>query len=260
MSYKPDFGIERGHGWGEPRFKITFFIAIIFCIILFIIVVNSTIKESKRIYEFPPDWEGVPALAPAVNKKRTGGDASPDEARNWGFLPSVFATGSFHPAPRASGGGSISVSPTLTLLASGSDNKPSLPQPSLELHIIECSKCKFKWTTTERFTYQSRSQKRIFNHQLSRGGIPREWTTGSQRSDWEKLLHAENPQGNPKLKNKKTSAYGLGQFLDSTWKWLGVEKTDCPSCQIGAMAIYFRRFGHKTPSGALRHFKLKRWY
>lgn len=38
--------------------------------------------------------------------------------------------------------------------------------------------------------------------------------------------------------NKRSTAYGLGQFLNSTWKITGIAKTDCGTCQSEAMVIY----------------------
>lgn len=56
----------------------------------------------------------------------------------------------------------------------------------------------------------------------------------------------------PKIKNKRSSAYGLFQFLDSTWKGTGIAKTDIPFFQTLAAYRYMkRRYG--SPVKALRH-------
>ncbi len=56
----------------------------------------------------------------------------------------------------------------------------------------------------------------------------------------------------PKIKNKRSTAYGMFQFLNSTWKGTGIAKTDIPFFQTLAAYRYMkRRYG--TPVKALRH-------
>lgn len=41
-------------------------------------------------------------------------------------------------------------------------------------------------------------------------------------------------------RNPTSTAYGLGQFLNSTWKSVGIKKTACHVCQIEAIYRYCR--------------------
>lgn len=60
-------------------------------------------------------------------------------------------------------------------------------------------------------------------------------------------------------RNKRSTAYGYGQFIDITWAGTGIKKTSCGVCQIEAMVIYCRnRYG--SPAKALAAWKRKRWY
>ena len=60
------------------------------------------------------------------------------------------------------------------------------------------------------------------------GAEERCWYTLVMReSDWES--EAQNPN---------STAYGLGQFLDSTWAGTGYEKTSDPEIQLLAMEVY----------------------
>jgi hypothetical protein len=43
---------------------------------------------------------------------------------------------------------------------------------------------------------------------------------------------------NPKAQNKKSTAYGLGQFLDQTWELVGIEKSDDYRIQLIATHKY----------------------
>lgn len=60
-------------------------------------------------------------------------------------------------------------------------------------------------------------------------------------------------------KNPKSSAYGIGQFLTSTWKTVGCEKTDDPYRQIDCMLDYIE-LRYKTPESALKFHQKKNWY
>lgn len=59
--------------------------------------------------------------------------------------------------------------------------------------------------------------------------------------------------------NRRSTAYGLGQFLNATWEGVGIAKTFDPIKQIAAMVIYcHNRYG--SVSEALRFWNRKRWY
>jgi hypothetical protein len=64
---------------------------------------------------------------------------------------------------------------------------------------------------------------------------------------------------NPKAQNKRSTAHGLFQFLDSTWKGTGIEKTDDPTQQVIAGLKYIEN-RYKKPSKALEHHIKNNWY
>ncbi len=59
--------------------------------------------------------------------------------------------------------------------------------------------------------------------------------------------------------NPVSTASGIGQLLDSTYKGLGMEKSDSGISQLVATLSYIHR-RHVTPCGAWIHFKNKGWY
>jgi len=64
---------------------------------------------------------------------------------------------------------------------------------------------------------------------------------------------------NPNAQNPSSSAYGIPQFLDSTWKGTGIAKTSDGYRQIDAGLIYIdSRYG--SPCGAWSHSKSTGWY
>ncbi|WP_092203166.1 aggregation-promoting factor C-terminal-like domain-containing protein [Blastococcus tunisiensis] len=64
---------------------------------------------------------------------------------------------------------------------------------------------------------------------------------------------------NPNAQNPTSTAYGIAQFLDSTWAGTGIAKTSDGYRQIDAGLIYIQnRFG--SPCGAWSHSQAKGWY
>jgi len=64
---------------------------------------------------------------------------------------------------------------------------------------------------------------------------------------------------NPTAQNSGSTAYGIPQFLDSTWKGTGIAKTSDGYRQIDAGLIYIdSRYG--SPCGAWSHSKSTGWY
>jgi len=64
---------------------------------------------------------------------------------------------------------------------------------------------------------------------------------------------------NPNAQNPSSTAYGIPQFLDSTWKGTGIAKTSNGYRQIDAGLIYIdSRYG--SPCGAWSHSKSTGWY
>lgn len=74
------------------------------------------------------------------------------------------------------------------------------------------------------------------------------YTLGMKESGWRN--NAQNPT---------STAYGIGQFLDSTWKGVGGSKTSDPRQQVQYMAQYIKnRYG--SPSKALAFHLANNWY
>ncbi len=64
---------------------------------------------------------------------------------------------------------------------------------------------------------------------------------------------------NPNAQNPTSTAYGIPQFLNSTWAGTGIAKTSNGYRQIDAGLIYIEnRFG--SPCGAWSHSQAKGWY
>lgn len=81
---------------------------------------------------------------------------------------------------------------------------------------------------------------------------------GWDLDSWATLIYRESTF-NPKAQNPTSTAYGLGQFLNSTWDDVGCVKTSDPGEQIRCMALYIaQRYG--TPQAALSHSYSRGWY
>ena len=64
---------------------------------------------------------------------------------------------------------------------------------------------------------------------------------------------------NPNAQNPSSTAYGIPQFLDSTWAGTGIAKTSDGYRQIDAGLIYIdERYG--SPCGAWSHSQSTGWY
>jgi hypothetical protein len=64
---------------------------------------------------------------------------------------------------------------------------------------------------------------------------------------------------NPNAQNSSSTAYGIPQFLDSTWAGTGIAKTSNGYRQIDAGLIYIdSRYG--SPCGAWAHSRAYNWY
>jgi hypothetical protein len=81
---------------------------------------------------------------------------------------------------------------------------------------------------------------------------------GKQFSCLESLWGKESGW-NPNAQNRSSTAYGIPQFLNSTWAGTGIAKTSDGYRQIDAGLIYIdSRYG--SPCGAWAHSKANNWY
>jgi len=60
--------------------------------------------------------------------------------------------------------------------------------------------------------------------------------------------------------NPTSSAYGIAQLLDSTWRYTGVAKTPDGFRQVDAGLAYLKRAYAGGPCGAWAHEKSVGWY
>lgn len=86
----------------------------------------------------------------------------------------------------------------------------------------------------------------------------RGWGQGSQWADLQALIQRES-SWNPRAQNPTSTAYGLFQFLNSTWAGTGYAKTSDPATQTLAGLKYIAgRYG--SPSGAWAFHRRNNWY
>lgn len=81
---------------------------------------------------------------------------------------------------------------------------------------------------------------------------------GGGWEDFEDLVNRES-KWDPTAQNPESSAYGLGQFLSSTWKTVDCVKTPDPYKQIDCTIKYVKaRYG--SPEKALDFWLAHNWY
>lgn len=79
-----------------------------------------------------------------------------------------------------------------------------------------------------------------------------------QREAFFELIRRESGW-NPTAQNPHSTAYGIGQFLNSTWETVGCEKTSNAQTQLDCMVKYIEKnFG--TPINALLFHDKNNWY
>jgi hypothetical protein len=84
------------------------------------------------------------------------------------------------------------------------------------------------------------------------------WNTGTQWTDLNNIVMAESGWCNT-IQNPTSTAYGIGQFLDSTWATVGGTKTSNAEMQIKLMLAYIKvRYG--TPEQAWAFHEANGYY
>lgn len=84
------------------------------------------------------------------------------------------------------------------------------------------------------------------------------WGTGQQWTALNNLVMSESGWNNT-AQNPTSTAYGIGQFLDSTWASVGGQKTSNPTAQINYMLAYILgKYG--TPVAAWNFHLANNWY
>lgn len=75
-----------------------------------------------------------------------------------------------------------------------------------------------------------------------------------------KVIHVES-RGNADAQNPTSTAQGIGQLLDGTYKNIGMKHSEHDTAQMVAMLAYIgRRYGAAGPCGAWDHWKTNNWY
>lgn len=103
----------------------------------------------------------------------------------------------------------------------------------------------------------------IYHRVYSKFGTP-------SRGHYERTLYIAKRESNrgsnrePKfgrtLKNPKSTAYGMFQFLNKTWQTVDVRKTDCAECQMVGFFKYVKRRYSGSIERAYNHHKKHGWY
>ena len=90
--------------------------------------------------------------------------------------------------------------------------------------------------------------------------LARELLTKKQFACFTKLMGKESAW-KPSAKNPKSSAKGIGQLLDSTYRNLGMKHSQAGVPQVVATLAYIgRKYGSSGPCGAWKHFQRHNWY
>lgn len=90
--------------------------------------------------------------------------------------------------------------------------------------------------------------------------LARELLTQKQFACFTKLVGKESAW-NPKAKNPKSSARGIGQLLKGTYQNLGMKHSESGVAQTVATLAYIgRKYGSGGPCAAWTFFKRNGWY
>lgn len=84
------------------------------------------------------------------------------------------------------------------------------------------------------------------------------WGDGPQWAAIQRLVQKESGW-NPTARNPTSTAFGLFQFLDSTWAAMGGRKTDNPSYQA-TLGLRYIKGKYRDPLGALAFHNSHNWY
>jgi len=94
--------------------------------------------------------------------------------------------------------------------------------------------------------------------QVNAKQLAKKLLTKKQHACLTKLLGKESAW-NPKAQNPKSSAKGIGQLLDGTYRNLGMRHSQASVSQLVATLAYIHR-RHVTPCNAWSFFKARNYY
>lgn len=96
--------------------------------------------------------------------------------------------------------------------------------------------------------------------QVDAKAVARELLTDKQYKCLVRLISKESAW-NPAAKNPTSTAIGLGQLLDGTYKNIGMKHSKAEVPQLVATLAYIgRKYGSAGPCGAWRHWQKHNWY
>jgi len=87
----------------------------------------------------------------------------------------------------------------------------------------------------------------------------RELLNSHQYKCFAQLIGKESAWKN--AKNPTSSARGVGQLLDGTYRNLGMKHSELPAAQVVASLAYIgRKYGSSGPCGAWKFWQTNKWY
>ena len=90
--------------------------------------------------------------------------------------------------------------------------------------------------------------------------LARELLTKKQFACFTKLMGKESAWKS-EARNPESTARGIGQLLEGTYRNLGMKHSEAGVAQVVAALAYIgRKYGSSGPCGAWKHFQRKNWY
>jgi hypothetical protein len=103
------------------------------------------------------------------------------------------------------------------------------------------------------------ASKTVLLAQIDSKELARELLTTKNYKCFSSLIGKESSWRN--AQNPTSSARGIGQLLDSTYRNLGMKHSQVEAAQtIAALAYIGRKYGSSGPCGAWQHWQKHNWY
>lgn len=103
------------------------------------------------------------------------------------------------------------------------------------------------------------AQKQMLLEQIDGKELARELLNKHQYKCFSSLIGKESAWKN--ARNPRSTAKGVGQLLDSTYRNLGMKHSQMEAAQtVASLAYIGRKYGSSGPCGAWKHFQTKNWY
>jgi muramidase (phage lysozyme) len=103
-------------------------------------------------------------------------------------------------------------------------------------------------------------QNTVLLAQVDAKELARELLTKRQYKCFSRLIGKESAWKNT-ARNPQSTAKGIGQLLDSTYRNLGMKHSEQPAAQVVVALSYIgRKYGAAGPCGAWKHWQKNNWY